>query len=138
MSTGVGFQGIVLESSGMSFLNGITLLLIYQLAGEISVLLLRIPVPGPVLGMIMLFITLVWRGRSSTSLDSASTALLSHLSLLFVPAGVGMMVHFDRIINEWLPISIALILSTVVTMAATAAIMLASRCLLAKKAKKYD
>ncbi len=128
----------MLESSGMSFLNGITLLLIYQLAGEISVLLLRIPVPGPVLGMIMLFITLVWRGRSSTSLDSASTALLSHLSLLFVPAGVGMMVHFDRIINEWLPISIALILSTVVTMAATAAIMLASRCLLAKKAKKYD
>lgn len=98
----------------MNFLNGITLLLIYQLAGEISVLLLRIPVPGPVLGMIMLFITLVWRGRSSTSLDSASTALLSHLSLLFVPAGVGMMVHFDRIINEWLPISIALILSTAV------------------------
>lgn len=128
----------MLESSGMNFLNGITLLLIYQLAGEISVLLLRIPVPGPVLGMIMLFITLVWRGRSSTSLDSASTALLSHLSLLFVPAGVGMMVHFDRIINEWLPISIALILSTVITMAATAAIMLASRCLLAKKGQKDD
>lgn len=122
----------------MNFLNGITLLLIYQLAGEISVLLLRIPVPGPVLGMIMLFITLVWRGRSSTSLDSASTALLSHLSLLFVPAGVGMMVHFDRIINEWRPISIALILSTVITMAATAAIMLASRCLLAKKMQKND
>ncbi len=122
----------------MNFLNGITLLLIYQLAGEISVLLLRIPVPGPVLGMIMLFITLVWRGRSSTSLDSASTALLSHLSLLFVPAGVGMMVHFDRIINEWLPISIALILSTVITMAATAAIMLASRRLLAKKVEKDD
>lgn len=138
MSTGVEFQGGVLESSGMNFLNGITLLLIYQLAGEISVLLLRIPVPGPVLGMIMLFITLVWRGRSSTSLDSASAALLSHLSLLFVPAGVGMMVHFDRIINEWLPISIALILSTVITMAATAAIMLASRCLLAKKVQKDD
>lgn len=128
----------MLESSGMNFLNGITLLLIYQLAGEISVLLLRIPVPGPVLGMIMLFITLVWRGRSSTSLDSASTALLSHLSLLFVPAGVGMMVHFDRIINEWLPISIALILSTVITMAATAAIMLASQFLLTKKVQKDD
>lgn len=56
----------------------------------------------------------------------------------FVPAGVGMMVHFDRIINEWLPISIALILSTVITMAATAAIMLASRCLLAKKGQKDD
>ncbi len=43
----------------MNFLNGVTILLIYQLVGEISVLLLRIPVPGPVLGMIMLFLTLL-------------------------------------------------------------------------------
>ena len=120
----------------MHFLNGITLLLIYQLVGEVSVLLLRIPVPGPVLGMVMLFLTLVYRGRSTTSLDSASSALLNHLSLLFVPAGVGMIVHFDRIINEWLPITIALVLSTVITMAATAAIMLASSHLLSKKGQK--
>ncbi|MDH5612598.1 MAG: CidA/LrgA family protein [Gammaproteobacteria bacterium] len=120
----------------MNFLNGITLLLIYQLVGETSVLLLRIPVPGPVLGMVMLFLTLALRGRSSTSLDSASSALLSHLSLLFVPAGVGMMVHFDRIIHEWIPISIALILSTVITMATTAIIMLAASRLLSKKVQK--
>ena len=120
----------------MNFLNGITLLLIYQLVGEISVLLLRVPVPGPVLGMVMLFLTLAFRGRSTTSLDSASSALLSHLSLLFVPAGVGMIVHFDRIINEWLPITIALVLSTVITMAATTMIMLASSHLLSKKGQK--
>jgi len=119
----------------MNFLNGITLLLIYQLAGETSVLLLRIPVPGPVLGMVMLFLTLAFRGKSSASLDSASSALLSHLSLLFVPAGVGMIVHFDRIIHEWLPISVALVLSTVITMAASAIIMLASSRLLSKKAQ---
>jgi len=56
--------------------------------------------------------------------------LLSHLSLLFVPAGVGMMVHFDRIASEWLPITLALFFSTLITMVATAAIMqLASRWL---------
>ena len=120
----------------MNFLNGVTLLLIYQLVGEVSVLLLRIPVPGPVLGMIMLFLTLVFRGRSTASLDSASSALLSHLSLLFVPAGVGMIVHFDRIVNEWLPITVALILSTVITMAATAVIMLVSSHLPSKKEQK--
>lgn len=120
----------------MNFLNGVTILLIYQLVGEISVLLLRIPVPGPVLGMIMLFLTLLLRGSSSASLDSVSTALLSHLSLLFVPAGVGMMVHFDRIINEWVPISFALVLSTIITMAATAAIMLGTQHLLSKKKQK--
>lgn len=107
----------------MNFLNGITILLIYQLIGEVSVLLLKIPVPGPVLGMVLLFLTLAFRKRSTDSLDLAASGLLSHLSLLFVPAGVGIMVHFERISNEWLPISIALILSTIITLAATAAIM---------------
>ena len=120
----------------MNFLNGITLLLIYQLVGEISVLLLHLPIPGPVLGMVMLFLTLIFRGCSTESLDSTSSALLSHLSLLFVPAGVGMIVHFDRISNEWLPISIALVLSTIITMIATAVIMLGLSRLFSKKAQK--
>ena len=41
----------------MQFLNGITLLLVYQLIGEITVRLLGVPIPGPVLGMVMLFVT---------------------------------------------------------------------------------
>ena len=120
----------------MNFLQGLSLLLIYQLAGELSVNLLDIPVPGPVIGMVMLFFTLVIRGSSSKALDSSSSALLNHLSLLFVPAGVGIMVHFDRIINEWLAISVALILSTVITMVMTALIMLGINQLRSKKAEK--
>ncbi|MCK5003266.1 MAG: CidA/LrgA family protein [Gammaproteobacteria bacterium] len=120
----------------MNFLNGITLLLIYQLVGEVSVLLLRIPVPGPVMGMVMLFLTLAFRGRSTESLDSVSSALLSHLSLLFVPAGVGIIVHFDRIIDEWLAISAALVLSTIITMAATVVIMKGANRLFLNRDKK--
>lgn len=107
----------------MNFLNGITLLLVYQLVGEVTVRLLGLPIPGPVLGMVMLFITLLVRGYTPTSLDHASGALLSHLSLLFVPAGVGMMVHFDRIAAEWLPITLALFFSTLITMVVTAGVM---------------
>ncbi len=107
----------------MQFLNGITLLLVYQLVGEITVRLLGLPIPGPVLGMVMLFITLMIRGKAPESVEQASTALLSHLSLLFVPAGVGMMAHFGRIADEWIPITLALLLSTVITMVATALIM---------------
>ncbi|WP_417567487.1 CidA/LrgA family protein [Marinobacter sp.] len=107
----------------MQFLNGITLLLVYQLVGEITVRLLGLPIPGPVLGMVMLFITLMIRGRTPESVDQASSALLSHLSLLFVPAGVGMIAHFGRIADEWVPITLALLLSTVITMVATALIM---------------
>ncbi len=107
----------------MNFLNGITLLLAYQLVGEVMVRLLGLPIPGPVLGMVMLFITLLVRGYTPEPLNTASGALLSHLSLLFVPAGVGMMVHFDRIAAEWLPITLALFFSTVLTMVVTAGVM---------------
>ncbi|MBW0147300.1 CidA/LrgA family protein [Marinobacter arenosus] len=107
----------------MQFLNGITLLLVYQLVGEVTVRLAGVPIPGPVLGMVMLFITLWIRGQAPESVEQASSALLSHLSLLFVPAGVGMMAHFNRIADEWIPITFALLLSTVITMVATALIM---------------
>lgn len=108
----------------MGMLNGITILLIYQLVGEVIVRYLSMPVPGPVLGMILLFLTIALRGGVSGSLDSASAALLRHLSLLFVPAGVGMMTHFDRIAQEWWPITITLLLSTLVTLFVTALSML--------------
>ena len=120
----------------MNALNGITILLIYQLIGEFGVLFLDIPVPGPVLGLILLFLTLLLGGGTSASLDSSSTGLLNHLSLLFVPAGVGAMVHFDRIANEWVPITITLVLSTIITMAATAAIMQSVDHLLTKRFHK--
>jgi holin-like protein len=122
----------------MTFINGLTILLFYQLVGEISVRWLGLPVPGPVLGMIMLFITLVIYGRAPESLNTASTTLLSHLSLLFIPAGVGMMVHFDRIANEWLSISVALILSTVITLVFSALIMLAASKLMTDSTTPED
>lgn len=120
----------------MSFLNGITILLIYQSLGEISVRLFSIPVPGPILGMLLLFLTLILRRRSTTSLDEASSAILTHLSLLFVPAGVGLMVHFERIANEWLPITIALLLSTIITLITTTLIMQVSSHFFSGKANK--
>ncbi len=108
--------------TSMRFINGITLLLIYQLIGEVLVLATGLPVPGPVLGMILLFLTLLIKGRSSEPLDQASSGLLSHLSLLFVPAGVGIVVHLNLITGEWLPILLTLLLSTLITLAATAGI----------------
>lgn len=122
----------------MAFLNGITILLIYQLVGEAMVLYLKLPVPGPVMGMVLLFITLLIRNRTPQSLDNASTALLSHLSLLFVPAGVGMMVHFERIGNEWLPISVAIIFSTLVTLVLTALLMKGCLRLMNRRGKQHD
>jgi len=122
----------------MNFLNGITILLIYQLIGEISVLMLKIPVPGPVVGMLLLFVSLLLKDSFADSLESASSALLSHLSLLFVPAGVGIMIHYERIVAEWQSISVALILSTLLTMAITAILMLLTQRLFVRGEKHND
>ena len=107
----------------MIFLNGLTILLIYQLIGEVTVRLFKWPVPGPVLGMVMLFVTLLLKNELIKTLEPATTALLSHLSLLFVPAGVGVMVHFSRIGQQWLPITVSLVLSTIITLALSALLM---------------
>ncbi|WP_457667753.1 CidA/LrgA family protein [Thiolapillus sp.] len=117
----------------MNFINGMTLLLIYQLIGEIGVHLLQWPLPGPVLGMVLLFLTLLLRKGISLSIDSASQALLSHLSLLFVPAGVGMMVYLERLKQEWLPVVAALFLGTLITLLVSALVMQASTRLFSAK-----
>ena len=104
-------------------LLGISILLAYQLVGEMLVVLLALPLPGPVAGMLLLLITLMVRGEVAAPLGSAANLLLSHLSLLFVPAGVGVMVHFHRLGEEGLAIAMALVLSTFATLAATALIM---------------
>ena len=107
----------------MPFLNGITVLLIYQLLGEVLVRSFKLPIPGPVVGMSFLFITLVMYKRVPLALETASTALLSHLSLLFIPAGVGLMLYFDALTQEWLPILVTLIASTLISMAIIALTM---------------
>ncbi len=103
----------------------ITLLLVCQLAGEVVARLAGLPVPGPVVGMVILFLGLMVKGGVPADLDRVGTALLSNLSLLFVPAGVGVMVHLGVIAEEWLPISAALIAGTLVTIAVTAWVMAA-------------
>lgn len=101
----------------------LTVLLLCQLVGEATVLALELPIPGPVLGMLCLFAILALRGGPSEPLESTATGLLRHLSLLFVPAGVGVMVHAHRIADEWLAIGVALVGSTVIGLAATALTM---------------
>ena len=110
----------------------LTVLLVYQLVGEIVVVTLQLPIPGPVIGMALLFVTLIVRGAVTDDLRQTAGSLLRHLSLLFVPAGVGVMAHLGRLKHEWLPISVSLVVSTLVTIAVTALVM---RALLARRAR---
>lgn len=104
-------------------LNQITLILCCQLAGELTSKFLNLPAPGPVIGMVLLLGLLIWRGGISEDMDKTASTLLDNLSLLFVPAGVGVMLHFDRLANDWLPITAALIGSTIATVMVTGFVM---------------
>lgn len=96
------------------------ILLFCQLVGELLVRLLHVPVPGPVAGMALLLTAFVVRGAVPDDLRLVSRNLLMNLSLLFVPAGVGIMVHMDRVRDEWPVLAGALFLATAVTVIVTA------------------
>ena len=100
-------------------LNGMALLLFCQLCGEALVRLSGWPVPGPVIGMLLLFLWLRYRGRSSHDLDLTADGLLKYLALLFVPAGVGVMVYFDALGGIWLKLGVTLLASAVITLVVT-------------------
>lgn len=101
----------------------LTLILVCQLAGELIAMTAGLPLPGPVIGMAILLSGLLVRGSVPDDLAKVGDALLDNLSLLFVPAGVGVMLHAGLIGRDWLPISIALIASTLATIAVTALVM---------------
>ncbi len=104
-------------------LAALTQLLVFQLVGEVTARGLALPIPGPVIGMLLLFAALLWRGGPDKELQTTGQTLLQHLSLLFVPAGTGIMVHLSRVADEWLPLVVALLVSTAATLIVTALAM---------------
>ncbi len=104
----------------MAILHALALLLAFQLIGEAATFALDLPVPGPVLGMTLLLVVLALRRGLLARMRPTTSTLLTHLSLLFVPAGVGVMVHGARLAAEGLAIVVAIVVSTVLALAATA------------------
>ncbi|NYG58820.1 holin-like protein [Nocardioides daedukensis] len=93
-------------------LNGMMWLLGCQLVGEVISRGLDLPVPGPVLGMVLLFIVLqVRRPPADANVLRTSDALLRHLQLLFIPAGVGVVTYLAVLRDDALPIVGGLFLS---------------------------
>lgn len=101
----------------------LTLIFACQLVGELLAVATGWPIPGPVIGMALLFAGLLARGNLPAGLGGVADGLLGSLSLLFVPAGVGVMQHVGLIGSELLPISVALVVSTVVAVGVTGVVM---------------
>ena len=113
--------------------RGITLLLGCQLAGEAATRGFGLPVPGPVIGLVLLLLILIGAealGRvrrqdiEVREIGRIANGLLGHLGLLFVPAGVGLVQHLDLLRRHGLAISLALVVSTVMTLIITVGVFL--------------
>jgi holin-like protein len=101
-------------------LAAIAALLVCQLAGEAAVRLATLPVPGPVVGMVLLFAMLLARAPLPNAVGDTADGMLRHLSLLFVPAGVGVVQHLERLGGEGIRLVVVVVLATAVTLAVTA------------------
>lgn len=110
-------------------LHALLLLLLLQLFGEALVMVLRLPVPGMVVGLALLLGLLAWRARRlgadraiPADLDALVKGLHGHLGLLFVPAGAGVLAQVDLVAREGPAILLAVVVSTALTMTVTAVI----------------
>lgn len=104
VANGLGFVGIVC----------------CYLIGDWLVKLTGVPLPGALLGMLLLLGILLLRGRSPGSVGHASQPLLGHMSLLFVPAVVGVMLFWPEVKQNLIGIVLALVATTVISMGLTA------------------
>ncbi|MCP3397168.1 MULTISPECIES: CidA/LrgA family protein [unclassified Bradyrhizobium] len=121
---------------------GLSLILFCQLVGEVVVRGLGLPMPGPVLGMALLLLLLLTRDHfialshgplRNDAVERTGRGLLAHLSLMFIPAGVGVVKKLDLIIEHGAAILVTLSASVVVTLLATVATFLAISRLVAKR-----
>lgn len=119
----------------------LSLILLCQLVSEVFVRALRLPLPGPVIGLVLLFAILLLRDRFSAlsrgplkdgAVEGAAKGMLAHLSLLFVPAGVGVVQQLDLIGRYGLAIFVVLVASVLVTLLVTAGTFLVASRLMAR------
>lgn len=106
----------------MDVLRGFAWLLLCQSAGELIVRGLHLRLPGPVAGMLIL-LGLLQAGFVRRPVAAAADALLAHLSLLFVPIGVGVMTHVGLVTPFGLQLMVVLLVSTLAGMAAAALVL---------------
>jgi holin-like protein len=101
----------------------IFVLIVLQLIGESIVQLSGLPVPGAVIGLVLLYGLLVLRGQIPDEMSQTSGFLLQNLGVLFVPVGVGVIAYLPMIAAQWWSILIVLLVSVTATIAITGVVV---------------
>ena len=112
-------------------LRSIFVIFFFQLLGEFIKKFFEMRIPGPVIGLILLLVTLIFLKKFKktaivnlkTDVINTSNYILSYLSLLFVPIGVGVVMHLSYLDNNLFRVLIIVFISTILTIAGTAFLM---------------
>lgn len=105
------------------FIAGLAVLAGFQLLGTLLTNLTGLPIPGPVVGLVLLFITLITTGYSPSWLSNTCYRLISLLSLFFLPAAVGIFFLGELLQRQYPAILAAILVATPISMALSALIM---------------
>ena len=112
-------------------LNSIFIILFFQLIGEFIQKFLELSIPGPVVGLFLLLTILLFIKKShykipfnfEINLINSSENLLNYLPLLFIPVGVGVVLHLSLLEENVVPVMLVIIIGTLLTLALTAFVM---------------
>jgi len=112
-------------------LNSIFLIFFFQLVGEFIQKFLELSIPGPVIGLFLLLIMLLLSKKKyykipvnfQINLINSAENLLNYLPLLFIPVGVGVVMHLSLLEDNLVPVMLVLIIGTLLTLAVTAFVM---------------
>jgi len=112
-------------------LNSIFLIFFFQLVGEFIQKFLELSIPGPVIGLFLLLIMLLLSKKNyykipvnfQINLINSAENLLNYLPLLFIPVGVGVVMHLSLLEDNLVPVMLVIIIGTLLTLAITAFVM---------------
>lgn len=104
-------------------IDGLVQILIWQGMGELISKFFIPDIPGPVIGLLLLLSFLVIKGEVNQPLGIVADTFRQHLGLLFVPASVGVVLFLPDLKTHGLAVTLALLVSVVLTIAVTALVL---------------
>lgn len=107
----------------MKLLRELLIILVFYFAGQILTKLLNLPIPGNIVGMILLLFLLCTNVVKLEMVDTVANFLLDHLAFFFIPAGVGLLTSLVVIKNSFIRLLIVCFISTIITIAVTALVV---------------
>ncbi len=110
-------------AAAAQFCLGVAILLLLQKAGDAAVARFALPLPGALVGMLLLLAALVAMGRVPRPIALAAGGLLRHIMLFLMPVVAGVLDHLDLLQGHWLPFMVSCLLGTALTLVVTAALL---------------